>query len=362
MFFVFLTYLFLTLLFFFPRDSSAVTPVEVHVDAQNPESIVEAAVREQMELNSNLQEYYQLVTSASEKVDSAIIPHPSCNDCLIYPALRLKLTKSCKKRHRSSTVPEDVESDFQKNSDSVSLHCESHFLQSHVHFNELKECCVSYIDESPSADSLVKPSESSSDTEVFVSAEGKNCRRHHSICNQNSSACGKLPGMREVATPKRHSNVKCVTRSISFCNSCTSTHKSCCPFVFEGETEGKKRDRHNLPDGSYSVMNALSNRAYKVPRSMQDISVEATAKDNLICSPSLPTVVPASVRPKLESIRDHNIFSQLSDDFDRGLDFCQHDAQSCTKINKQEKDNRTFLIPESDSLDANLSYEDLESR
>lgn len=316
-----------------------------------------------MDLNSNLQDYYQLVTSAAEKVESSIIPHNPCNECLIYPALRLKLSKSCKKRHRSSTVPEDVESDFPPNSDSVSLHCESHFLPSHVHFNELKECCVSYIDESPSADSLIKPSESSSDTEVFLTGEGKNCRKHHSNCNPNTVGCGKYPGLlREVMTPKRHSDTKCVTRSISFCNSCTSTHKSCCPFVFQDGTEGKKSDRHNLPEGSYSASNALSNRAYKIPRSMQDISVDATAKDDLICSPSLPTVVPASVRPKLESIRVHKTYSQLADDFDPSLDFCQLDAQSCAKLCGPEKDNRTYLSPESDSLDAKLSDEDLENR
>lgn len=325
--------------------------------------MAEAAAREQMDINSNLQEYYQLVTSAAEKVESTIIPHPPCNDCLMYPALRLKLTKSCKKRHRSSTVPEDVESDFPKNSDSVSLHCESHFLPSHVHFNELKECCVSYIDESPSADSLVKPSGSSSDTEVFLTDEGKSRRKLYKNCNQSTFGCGKYPGLlREVTTPKRHSDAKCVTRSISFCNSCTSTHRSCCPSVFQNGAEVKKSDRHNLSEGSYSESNALSNRAYKIPRSMQDISVDATAKDDLICSPSLPTVVPASVRPKLESIRDHKTYSQLADDFDHSLDFCQLDAQSCAKLCKQEKDNRTYLSPESDSLEAKLSDEDLENR
>lgn len=317
-----------------------------------------------MDLSSNLQDYYQLVSSAVEKVDASAIPHPPCNDCLIYPALRLKLTKSCKKRHCSSTVPEDVESDFQKNSDSVSLHCESHFLPSHVHFSELKECCVSYIDESPSADSLAKPSETCSDTEVFLGVEGKNCRRHLSNCNQNiMTYSGKYPGLlREVSTSKRQSDTKCVTRSISFCNSCTSTHKSCCPFVFQDETRNKKSDRHNLPVGSYSASNALSNRAYKIPRSMQDISVDATAKDDLICSPSLPTVVPASVRPKLESIRDHKTYSQLADDFDHGLNYCQLDAQSCTALSRLEKDNRTYLSPESDSLDVKLSDEDLQNR
>lgn len=321
------------------------TPVEVHVDAQNPESIIEAAAREQMDLNSNLQEYYQLVSSAAEKVESSIVSHPPCNDCLIYPALRLKLTKSCKKRHRSSTVPEDVESDFQTNSDSVSLHCESHFLPSHVHFNELKECCVSYIDESPSADSVTKPSESSSDTEVCVGVKGKNCRRHHISCSQSMVGCCKYPGLLKEA--RRQPDAKCVTRSISFCNSCTSTHKSCCPFVFQ---DGKKQDRHNL--GSYSASNALSNRAYKIPRSMQDISVDATAKDDLICSPSLPTVVPASVRPKLVLIRDHKTYSQLADDSE------DHSClQSCAKLGKE---SRTY--PESDSLDAKLSDEDLENR
>lgn len=345
------------------RDSSAVTPVEVHVDAQNPESIIEAAARDQMDLNSNLQEYYQLVSSAAEKVESAVIPHPPCNDCLIYPALRLKLPKSSKKRHCSSTVPEDAESDFQKNSDSVSLHCESHFLPSHVHFNELKECCVSYIDESPSADSLMKPSESSSDTEVFLGMEGKNCRRHHLTYNYSATACGKYPGLlREVTTPKRHSDAKSVTRSISFCNSCTSTHKSCCPFVFQDGTAGKKSDRHNLPEGSFSASDALSNRAYKIPRSMQDISVDATAKDDLICSPSLPTVVPASVRPKLESIRDHKTYSQLAEDDGHCAEFCQCDAQSCAKLCRLEKENRTCFSPESDSMDAKLSDEDLENR
>ncbi|XP_035210248.1 E3 ubiquitin-protein ligase RNF19A-like isoform X1 [Stegodyphus dumicola] len=348
------------------RDSSAVTPVEVHVDAQNPEAALDSISREQIDgANSSLQEYFQLAAAPAEKVDSSVIPHPSCGDCVLYPALRLKLSKSCKKRHRSSTVPEDPEIDTSKNSDSISLHCESHFLPSHVHFSELKECCVSYIDESPSADSLVKPSESSSDTEVFLCSENKHRRKLYSNFNQGVNAFSRHPNSsREISTFKQSHEGKCVTRSISFCNSCTSTHRSCCPSVFQGGTIPKDESViHNFPStSSYSESNALSNRAYKIPRSMQDISIEITAKDDMNCSPSLMTVPACAVsKPFLESIQDNKTCLQL-DEPECSIDIFHLNARSHTKRCKQEKVSRTYLYPESDNLDNKISGSDFEAR
>ncbi|XP_054724744.1 E3 ubiquitin-protein ligase RNF19B-like [Uloborus diversus] len=346
------------------RDSSAVTPVEVHVDAQNLENNADSVSRDQLELNSNLQDYYQFVTSASEKVEPLLNPHPTCGDCILYSTFRLKLSKSCKKRHRSSTVPEDVESDFTKNSDSVSLNCENHFLPSHVHFNELKECCVSYIDESPSVDSLIKPSESSSDTEVFLPSEGRKFKRFPSSCSQDAHSLTKHPSLaRDSLTSKQTVEAKCVTRSISFCNSCTSTHRSCCPSVFQGGADSKTRYmRHRLPPGSnYSELNALSNRAYKIPCSMQDISVEATAKEDMACSPSSNTVpASASSKPLLSSIQDHKTYMQIEEPEVNSDSSPYSTTQFHTKLCRLERDSRIHLQPDSEVIDSRVSESNVE--
>ncbi|XP_042908054.1 E3 ubiquitin-protein ligase RNF19B isoform X2 [Parasteatoda tepidariorum] len=246
------------------RDSSAVTPVEVHVDAQNPDVTLEAYSRDQADVSSTFQEYLQLVGSS----ESASVPYLSASDCMLYPALRLKLSKSCKKRYHSSTVPE--ESDSHRSGEMV---CENHCLPGHVHFNKLKECCVSYIDESPSADSLAKPAESCSNSECHLVR----------VCRSATDKPSKF-----LTRTKLSRETKCVTRSISFCNSCTSTHRSCCPSAFRSSGTVPKKNIINRSD-SGSESNALSTRAYMFPCSLQDISVEVAIDD---CPSS--TTVPAA--------------------------------------------------------------------
>lgn len=226
------------------RDSSAVTPVEVHVDGDHS---LETSSLGKSEASSNLQEYFQLAGTSAEKIDS-VAPTPP-QECPLIPTLRLKLPKGSKKRHHSSTVPEVAESD------SASVH--SDIAPSHVHFSELKECCVSFIDESPSADndSSEEPAQKVRNANLFTEPTAANSDKRFS------------PLPRDLPHLKGGKSVK---RSISFCSSSTEM----------------------------SGPNALSNRAYKSPCSLQDISAEVAAKGP---TPSLKTV-PASSRPPLGAI------------------------------------------------------------
>lgn len=184
------------------------------------------------EASSNLQEYFQLAGTSAEKIDSVAAPTPS-QECPLIPTLRLKLPKGSKKRHHSSTVPEVAESD------SASVH--SDIAPSHVHFSELKECCVSFIDESPSADN------DSSDAEPAQKVRNANLSTE--AADSSDRRFGPLP--RDMA------HLKSVKRSISFCSSSTE-------------------------------MSALSNRAYKSPCSLQDISAEVSAKGPTPSSKTVP--------------------------------------------------------------------------
>lgn len=330
-------------------DSSAVTPVEVHVDAQNSDPMTETVSLGKSEASFNLHEYFQLAGASVDKIDSTSLSQVSCGDCTHYPALRLKLSKSSKKRHHSSTVPEVAEFDCQKNADSVSLQSENHFLPSHVQFNELKECCVSFIDESPSADSLTKPTDCSSDSEELTLK-----------CYPTNYAHGKIhsvkqPVCKEIANLKHSHETKSVTRSISFCNSCTSTHRSCCPSVFQNGVVPSKSTGKHFPTEISSESNALSNRAYKSPCSLQDISIEVIpVRDDVNYSPSLKTV-PASVssKPLLESIQGHKMHLQ-ADKQECSIDIF-HLSQPCNKHFRQGKDNRTYLYPESNKADIEVT-------
>ncbi|GFY50786.1 e3 ubiquitin-protein ligase RNF19A [Trichonephila inaurata madagascariensis] len=334
------------------RDSSAVTPVEVHVDAQNSDTLTETVSLGKSEASFNLHEYFQLAGASVDKIDCASLSQAPCADGTLYPALRLKLSKSSKKRHHSSTVPEVAEFDCQKNADSVSLQSENHFLPSHVQFNELKECCVSFIDESPSADNLTKPNECSSDSEESTLKYYDTNSAHVKINSMKQPTC------KEITNLKKFHEANSVKRSISFCNSCTSTHHSCCPSAFQNGATPNKSAGNHFPTEISSESNALSNRAYKSPCSLQDISIEVIpVKDDLKCSPSSKTV-PASVssKPLLESIQGHKKHLQ-ADKQECSIDiFHLSTTQPCTKHFKQGKDNRTYLYPESNTADSKIPH------
>ncbi|GIY12976.1 e3 ubiquitin-protein ligase RNF19A [Caerostris extrusa] len=326
------------------RDSSAVTPVEVHVDAQNSDPMTETVSLGKSEASFNLHEYFQLAGASVDKIDCTSLSQVTSNDNTHYPALRLKLSKSSKKRHHSSTVPEVAEFDCQKSADSVSLQSEKYFLPSNTQFNELKECCVTFIDESPSADSLIKPTDCSSDSEELT----LKCYPTSYIHDKSHSM--KQPFCKEIANLRQSCEMKSVTRSISFCNSCTSTHRSCCPSVFQNVT--KKSTGKHFPTEISSELNALSNRAYKSPCSLQDVSIEVIpVKNDLNCSPSSKTV-PASVssKPLLELIQGHNTHLQVEKQ-DCSVEIF-HSNIPCTK---QGKDNRTYPCPVSDKDDSEVS-------
>lgn len=315
------------------RDNSAITPVEVHVDAQVcPEDIhlCDTVAKDHAENSSVLAVHDEEPSMHTDKVGGiSPLPVNSGTDGVPYSIVRLKSWKS-KKRSHSYAVQEDSIADH-RSADTASLKYESYSLSGHVHFSDLTECCVSYIDESPGSEVLAASCKLQESAEDHVESsetstlEGITVQKpFHTHCNASqiirSAEGDKLPVIAHIASESKDHRreswlaAKSVSRSVSFCNSCSATHRPCCPTVFQSQRNSVRQEANttNKSDpktvlgasksdpkivlgASFPEPTALVNRAYKSPRSMQDISLEITAKEDVQTNTHISEALPAAL-------------------------------------------------------------------